>query len=125
MYGITLRMDKLLGVEIEQREFQGKVVPFISFPMEVNGLLLSNRGRNAIRWSLCMYERTPNIFMQSHYLSIYIKDPKIREFYKENGWDDKLRFFGVAKDFGCKRMQSSGGRKLVKQNDEMYGMDNE
>lgn len=125
MYGITLRMDELLGIEIEQKEFHGKVVPFISFPMEVNGLMLSNGNKNKIRWNLCMYERSPNIFGQSHYLSIYIKDPKIREFYKENGWDSKLRFFGVAKDFGSKRMQSSEGRKLVKQNDEMYGMDNE
>lgn len=125
MYGITLKMDKLLGVEIEHKEFEGKVVPFISFPIDVNGLLVSDNGRNTIRWNLCMYERAPNAFEQSHYLSIYIKDPKIRQYYKENGWDDKLRFFGGARDFGNKRMQSKDGRKLVKQDDEMYGMDNE
>lgn len=125
MYKLHLRLNKCHGIEIFEDEFNGEVVSFIKMPMEVNGIYISNKAKNTIGWDFWMRERAINQYQQTHYICPNIRGEELRKKFEENGWYDQIRFLGVAKDFGSKRMQSSEGRKLVKQNDEMYGMDNE
>lgn len=110
MYRLTLRMDKLVGVDIEEKEFMGRMVKFITFPMDINGLYFLNERLKIVRWSFNMYEKAPNEYNQSHYISPIIQGEN-KKSLDDNGWSESLRFFGTATNKGS-RKSYSGSKKV-------------
>ena len=127
MYALHLRLSKLLGVEICEDEFNGKVVPFIKFPMDVNGVYITDQDKKIICWDMTMSEKAPNPYGQSHYISLSIRNKDIRQMYIENGWTDMMRFFGTARNLGNKRMtyNTTNKRFEKKENHTFDNMDKE
>lgn len=91
---INLYFSKLLDVSIEKREIDGVEQDCIVFPLEKNGFFATKRG--TIRLSLAMLEKRPNMFRQSHTLSIILNNEK-RARYRELGLLPRFTYFGWAR----------------------------
>lgn len=104
MLRLILRLDKLLGVSLEQEVFEDQEQTFIKFPLRPNGLYVTNTGRNGIRWILnCNEKRCGTWDGQTHYITPQLaKDVYAK--YMESGMFENLRFLGVGYDMGNKRM---------------------
>lgn len=88
-------LSQLLDVSYETREIDGVPQQCIVIPLEKNGLSRSSRN-GSVRFSLGMFEKRPNPFRQTHYLSWMLPTELYRE-YKELGLADRFTFFGSAK----------------------------
>lgn len=104
MLRLILRLDKLLGVSLEQGVFEDQEQTFIKFPLNPNGLYVTNTGRNGIRWILNCNEKSCGTWDgQTHYVTPQLaKDVYAK--YMESGMFENLRFLGVGYDMGNKRM---------------------
>lgn len=104
MLRLILRLDKLLGVSLEQGVFEDQEQTFIKFPLHPNGLYVTNTGRNGIRWILNCNEKSCGTWDgQTHYVTPQLaKDVYAK--YMGSGMFENLRFLGVGYDMGNKRM---------------------
>lgn len=89
-----IQLTKLLGAEVEEREFMGEMMHYISFPMEINGINIWN---NMAFLNLFITPKRANPRHQTHFLSLmYPKE--LKEYYmkvKELGHYDKaLKYVG-------------------------------
>lgn len=91
----NIEFTRLIGVEIQEREVNGKVEKCISIPIRPNGLLLSHQDR--VYMDIMIKERRPNPDNISHYISVNIHNPKLMDEIKTLGYEMNLKFFGRAK----------------------------
>lgn len=87
-------LSLLLGVSYEVREVDGVPQQCIVIPLEKNGLERSRGGSVFIH--LGMFEKRPNPFRQTHYITWMLPDKLYKE-YRELGLADRFTFFGAAK----------------------------
>lgn len=127
MLRLILRLEKLLGVSLEQGVFEDKEQLFIKFPLTPNGLYLTDTGRNGIRWILNCNEKSCGTWDgQTHYVTPQLtKDVYAK--YMESGMFENLRFLGVGYKSENKRMayNTTNKRFEKKENHTFDNMDKE
>lgn len=100
IYG-NIELTKFICSEIHTREVNGVIEECISIPIRSNGLSKSKSGRVFMPYS--MKERRPNPDNITHYVSVNIKDEKIRKRIEEYGFANNLKFIGYAKSIYYKK----------------------
>ena len=97
----SIDLTKFRNVEIEKREIEGKIEECISIPIERNGLYKSDIGRVFLQAFLM--DRRPNPDNRSHFISMCIRDEKLREEIERLGFKDNLNYIGYAKMYNKNR----------------------
>lgn len=92
---IRAYLSKLLDVSYETREVDGVPQECIIIPLHKNGLKKDPR-TGSVGFSLGMYERRPNPWRHTHYISWILPDGLYAE-YKRLGLSDRFTLFGHAK----------------------------
>lgn len=124
---IVLRLDKLLGVSLENGVFEDQEQLFIKFPLTPNGLFLTETGRNGIRWILNCHEKSCGTWDgQTHYVTPQLQKSVYAK-YMENGLYENLRFLGVGYKSENKRMSYNTTNKRFdkKENHTFDNLDKE
>lgn len=101
MFYESIELTKFRNVEIEQREIDGKMEECISIPIERNSLYKLNNGRVFLKTFLI--EKRPNPDNQSHFVSVCIRDEKLREEIERLGFRKDLNYIGYAKVYNKNR----------------------
>lgn len=101
MFYESIELTKFRDVEIEKRLIDGKIEECISIPIERNSLYKTNNGR--IFLSAFLIEKRPNPDNHSHFVSICIKDEKLRKEIERLGFKDNLNYIGYARVHNRKR----------------------
>lgn len=94
MYVGNIELNKLIGAEIHEREFNGSMVKCISIPLDINGMSLTDSMKVYLHFSL--KPMRPNRYNQTHYMSLEIKDKYIRDLVNSLGFEKSLKFIGNA-----------------------------
>lgn len=94
IYG-NMELSKFICSEIHEREVNGVIEECISIPIRLNGLKKSNSNRVFMPYT--MNERRPNPDNITHYVSVNIKDEKLRDEIERYGFSNNLKFIGYAK----------------------------
>lgn len=88
-------LSQLLDVSYEIRDIDGVPQQCIVIPLEKNGMSRSSKN-GRVSFSLGMFEKRPNPFRQTHYLTWMLPTELYNE-YRELGLADRFTFFGSAK----------------------------
>lgn len=121
MLRLILRLEKLLGVSLEQGVFEDKEQTFIKFPLTPNGLFLTETGRNGIRWILNCYEKSCGTWDgQTHYVTPQLQKSVYAK-YMENGLYENIRFLGAGYKSENKRMaQNTTNKRFEKKENHTF-----
>ena len=92
----SIKLDNFRDVEIHQREVNGKIVDCVSIPMEENGIYKYGKFNNIILSFSIKEKRLSANNKQSHYISLYTKNKKLREEIERLGYKERLKFLGHA-----------------------------
>ena len=93
-YLLKLKLNRLVNIEIHQREVNGETVDCVSIPMKINGINKTKRG-NIMQYFL-MREAQPNPYNATHIISPHIPDKKTLKWLVDTGWRKSMYYLGVA-----------------------------
>lgn len=89
----SLDLTKFIGVEIEEREVNGRIQSCISIPIKLNGLVLSRKNR--VYLNLCLIDKHMNERNETHFVSVRFSDKNALENVTRLGYDKDLRYIGI------------------------------
>lgn len=95
MYYIDIDLSKYRDAEFVTRDVDGIPEEGIWIPIKRNGFVFGRH--KTVHARFLMKERQPNLYGISHYLSMYVKDKKLRDEFLENGFKNEFNFVGYAK----------------------------
>lgn len=104
---IRAYLSKLLDVSYETREVDGVPQECIIIPLHKNGLKKDPR-TGSVGFSLGMYERRPNAWGHTHYISWLLPEGLYAQ-YKDLGLTERFTLFGHAKLSARKSERKYGG----------------
>lgn len=95
MYFVDIELSKLRNTEFITRTVDGLEEEGLWIPIKKNGLVFGRH--RTVHLKCLMKDRQPNPYGISHYISLYVKDPKIRQTFIDDGFGKALMFIGNAK----------------------------
>lgn len=97
----NVELSKFIGAEIEIREVNGELTECISIPIKTNGMRIGKNKK--VFFPFLLKEKKPNLYNQTHYISLYNKDREFRKRISELGYEENLKFLGYAKSVFYKK----------------------
>lgn len=96
MFYQEIILSKFRSTSLEQREINGIMEDCIVIPLRINGIVRYKSGKVVL--STVIHPKKPNAYNETHYVSVCIGDPEVREENKRLGFAKDLMFIGRFKD---------------------------